>query len=144
MTGTTGAGIKIRTVIIHDEERARQVLREYLSGEGDPEIVAEYSNGLDAVKAIAEHKPDLLVLELLELIGNEVAVVFITAFDQYATRAFDAAAVDYLLKPFAESVCKLLWTAPANAWARELGSNSGRFEHCRLRTRPVYRAVGSE
>jgi two-component system, LytTR family, response regulator len=110
MIGTTGTGMKIRTVIVDDEELARQILREYLSSEEDVEIVAECSNGFDAVKAIAEHKPDLLFLdvqmpklegfEVLELIGNEVAVVFVTAFDQYAMKAFDAAAVDYLLKPF--------------------------------------------
>jgi two-component system, LytTR family, response regulator len=110
MTGTTGSRMKIRAVIVDDEELARQIVREYLSGEQDIEIVAECSNGFDAVKAIAEHKPDLLFLdvqmpkldgfEVLELIGDEVAVVFVTAFDQYAMRAFDAAAVDYLLKPF--------------------------------------------
>jgi two-component system LytT family response regulator len=100
----------IRTIIVDDEELARQVLREYLSGEKDIEVVAESTNGFDAVKAVAEHKPDLLFLdvqmpkldgfEVLELIGSEVAVIFVTAYDQYAMRAFDAAAVDYLLKPF--------------------------------------------
>jgi two-component system, LytTR family, response regulator len=76
------------------------------------EIVAECANGFEAVKAVAEHKPDVIFLdvqmprldgfEVLELIDREVAVVFVTAFDQYAMRAFDAAAVDYLLKPFGE------------------------------------------
>jgi two-component system, LytTR family, response regulator len=102
--------MKIRAIIVEDEELARHVLREYLSGEGDIEILAECANGFDAVKAIAEHKPDLLFLdvqmpkldgfEVLELAGNQVAVVFVTAYDQYAMKAFDAAAVDYLLKPF--------------------------------------------
>ena len=74
------------------------------------EIVAECANGFEAVKACGEWKPDVLFLdiqmpkldgfEVLELIDPEVAVVFVTAFDQYAMRAFDAAAVDYLLKPF--------------------------------------------
>lgn len=102
--------MNIRAVIVDDEDLARQILREYLRGEPDVEIVAECANGFDAVKAVAESKPDLLFLdvqmpkldgfEVLELIGNEVAVVFVTAYDQYAMKAFDAAAVDYLLKPF--------------------------------------------
>ena len=100
----------IRTVIIDDEDLARQVLREYLIAEPDVEVVAESSNGFDAVKSITEQKPDLVFLdvqmpkldgfEVLELTGTEMAVVFVTAYDQYAMKAFDAAAVDYLLKPF--------------------------------------------
>lgn len=102
--------MNIRAVIVDDEELARQILREYLSREPDIEIIAECANGFDAVKTVAECKPDLLFLdvqmpkldgfEVLELTGNEVAVVFVTAYDQYAMKAFDAAAVDYLLKPF--------------------------------------------
>jgi two-component system, LytTR family, response regulator len=101
---------KIRAVIVDDEDLARQILREYLKHESDVEIVAECANGFAAVKAVSEHKPDLLFLdvqmpkldgfEVLELVDREVAVVFVTAFDQYAMKAFDAAAVDYLLKPF--------------------------------------------
>ena len=102
---------KIRAVIVDDEDLARRILREYLGAEEDIEIVAECADGFAAVKAMAEHKPDLLFLdvqmpkldgfEVLELTDREVAVVFVTAFDQYAMKAFDAAAVDYLLKPFA-------------------------------------------
>jgi two-component system, LytTR family, response regulator len=105
----------MRAVIADDEELARGILREYLArvesgNEPRIEIVAECTNGFEAVKACAEWKPDVLFLdiqmpkldgfEVLELIEPEVAVVFVTAFDQYAMRAFDAAAVDYLLKPF--------------------------------------------
>lgn len=103
-------GAKIRAVIVDDEDLARQLLREYLRGEEDIEIVAECGNGFAAVKTVAELKPDLMFLdvqmpkldgfEVLELVDREVAVVFVTAFDQYAMKAFDAAAVDYLLKPF--------------------------------------------
>jgi len=110
LAAVRSAGSKIRTVIVDDEELARQILREYLRHEEDIEIVAECGNGFAAVKAVAEHRPDLLLLdvqmpkldgfEVLELIDREVAVVFVTAFDQYAMKAFDAAAVDYLLKPF--------------------------------------------
>jgi len=103
-------GSKIRAVIVDDEYLSRQILREYLKGEPDIEIVAECANGFAAVKAVSEHRPDLLLLdvqmpkldgfEVLELIERDIAVVFVTAFDQYAMKAFDAAAVDYLLKPF--------------------------------------------
>jgi two-component system, LytTR family, response regulator len=102
--------MSIRSILVDDEDLARHILREYLRGESDIEIVAECANGFDAVKAVTEHKPDLLFLdvqmpkldgfEVLELIGSDVAVVFVTAYDQYAMKAFDAAAVDYLLKPF--------------------------------------------
>ncbi len=102
--------MNIRALIADDEELARQILREYLVSQADIEIVGECDNGFAAVKAIAELKPDLLFLdvqmpkldgfEVLELIDNNLAVVFVTAYDQYATKAFDAAAVDYLLKPF--------------------------------------------
>ena len=100
----------IRAVIADDEELSRRLIREYLATEHDIEVVAECANGFDTVKAVSEYRPDLLFLdvqmpkldgfEVLELIGSEVAVVFITAFDQYAMKAFDAAAIDYLLKPF--------------------------------------------
>jgi len=102
--------MSIRAILVDDEDLARQILREYLSQEEDVEIVAECNNGFDAVKAIAEWKPDLAFLdvqmpkldgfEVLELVDSDLAVVFVTAYDQYAMKAFDAAAVDYLLKPF--------------------------------------------
>jgi two-component system LytT family response regulator len=100
----------IRALIVDDEDLARRILREFLSSEGDVEVVAECANGFEAVKAVGEHHPDLLFLdiqmpkldgfEVLELIDRDIAVVFVTAYDQYAMKAFDAAAVDYLLKPF--------------------------------------------
>ena len=101
---------RIRAVLVDDEELARRVLREYLASTPDIEIVAECANGFDAVKAISEMKPDLVLLdvqmpkldgfEVLELIDREVAVIFVTAYDSYAMKAFDAHAIDYLLKPF--------------------------------------------
>lgn len=100
----------IRAVLVDDEELARQLLREYIEESGGVEVVAECANGFEAVKSIAELKPDLVFLdvqmpkldgfEVLELLDAPVAVIFVTAYDQYAMRAFDANAVDYLLKPF--------------------------------------------
>lgn len=100
---------KIRTVVVDDEELARQVLCEYMARESDIEVVARCSNGFEAVKAIAEQKPDLVFLdiqmpkldgfEVLELVGPGTEVIFVTAYDNYAIRAFEVHAVDYLLKP---------------------------------------------
>ena len=100
----------LSAVIVDDEELARAVLREYLSAHPEIRIVAECSNGFETVKAVAELKPDLLFLdiqmpkldgfEVLELIGRGPAVIFVTAYDQFALRAFEVHAVDYLLKPF--------------------------------------------
>jgi two-component system LytT family response regulator len=100
----------IRAIIVDDEDLARAVLREFAGKTKDVAVVAECSNGFEAVKTIAAHKPDVVFLdvqmpkldgfEVLELIDDGVSVVFCTAFDQYAMRAFDANALDYLLKPF--------------------------------------------
>jgi two-component system LytT family response regulator len=101
---------KIRAVIVDDEELARQMLRELMTTHPEIEIVAECANGFEAVKAVTELKPDFLFLdiqmpkldgfEVLELVGTDRATIFVTAFDEHALRAFDAHAVDYLLKPF--------------------------------------------
>ena len=100
----------LRAIIVDDEELARGFLREMLGLHADIEVVAECANGFEAVKSIAETRPDLLFLdvqmpkldgfEVLELIDPGPVVIFVTAYDQYAMRAFDAHAVDYLLKPF--------------------------------------------
>jgi two-component system, LytTR family, response regulator len=107
----SGAEKKWKALIVDDEELARKLLREMLNSHAEIEVVAECGNGMEAVKAAAEHKPDLLFLDVqmpkltgfdvLELIEREgVAVIFVTAYDQYAMKAFDVHAVDYLLKPF--------------------------------------------
>ena len=102
--------MRLRVAIVDDEDLARAVVREYVDGIADVEIVAECANGFEAVKAVSELQPDVLILdvqmpklngfEVLELVGRDVAVVFVTAYDQYAIRAFEVHAVDYLLKPF--------------------------------------------
>jgi two-component system LytT family response regulator len=113
-TAIAASGVHAKThlaaIIVDDEELARRIVREYLSATPGVRIVAECANGFEAVKAVAEHKPDIVFLdvqmpkldgfEVLQLIGDEIAVVFVTAYDTYAMRAFDAHAVDYLLKPF--------------------------------------------
>jgi two-component system LytT family response regulator len=97
-------------MIVDDEELARNLLREMLADHPEIEIIAECANGFEAVKSAAQRKPDLLFLdvqmpkldgfEVLELIGGNLAVIFVTAYDTYAMRAFEVHAVDYLLKPF--------------------------------------------
>jgi two-component system, LytTR family, response regulator len=106
----TQPGGRLRAVIVDDEDLARQVIRELLGEHSEIEIIAECANGFEAVKAVTELKPDLLFLdiqmpkldgfEVLELIGTDMAIVFATAYDQHALRAFEVHAVDYLLKPF--------------------------------------------
>jgi len=103
----------LRVVIVDDEPLARAVIREYLKAHPDVEVVAECGNGFEAVKEVSDLAPDLMFLdvqmpkldgfEVLELLGRSVPVVFTTAFDKYALRAFDVHAVDYLLKPFDET-----------------------------------------
>jgi two-component system LytT family response regulator len=92
---------RLKALIVDDEELARFVVREMLEAHSEIEVVAECVNGFEAVKAVAEHKPDLLFLDVqmpkltgfdvLELIGSDVPVIFVTAYDEHA--------VDYLLKP---------------------------------------------
>jgi two-component system, LytTR family, response regulator len=101
---------KIKALIVDDEELARGLVREYLAPYPEIEVIAECGNGFDAVKIVSEQKPDLMFLdiqmpklsgfEVLELLDEPPAVVFVTAYDQFALRAFEVHAVDYLLKPF--------------------------------------------
>ncbi len=101
---------KIRAIIVDDEELSRAVLRELIAPHADIEIVAECANGFEAVKAVNELHADLVFLdiqmpkldgfEVLDLIGTDHVVIFVTAYDQYALRAFEVHASDYLLKPF--------------------------------------------
>ena len=107
------ANRKWKALIVDDEELARKLLQEMLARHPEIEIVGECGNGMEAVKAVAEHKPELLFLDVqmpklsgfdvLELVDSAgLAVIFVTAFDQYAMKAFDVHAVDYLLKPYSK------------------------------------------
>ena len=105
----------IRILIVDDEALARRGLKHRLSHVGDAEVIAEARNGREALKAIRELKPDLVFLDIQmpgiggfevisELEGEDIpAIVFVTAFDEYAIKAFDANALDYLLKPIEDN-----------------------------------------
>lgn len=101
---------KIKVLIIDDEHLARELLKNYLSNDPRIEVVGECSNGFEGVLAIQDLKPDLVFLdiqmpkitgfEMLELLTQPPVIVFSTAYEEYAIRAFEANAVDYLLKPY--------------------------------------------
>ena len=121
----------IKVLIVDDEPHAREILSEYLAEYPQFTIVGECANGYEAVKAVAERAPDLLFLdiqmpkldgfEVLELLDAKPQVVFVTAYDEYAVRAFEVHALDYLVKPFtAERFASVV----ARAEAAVLGSAS--------------------
>lgn len=99
-----------KIIIIDDEPLARSIVKEYLQKHSDLELMTECGDGFEGVKAIQQHQPDLIFLdiqmpkingfEMLELIEQPPNVIFTTAFDEYAIKAFEAHAIDYLLKPF--------------------------------------------
>ena len=119
--------IKIRALIVDDEPPARAVIRKMLAEDADIEIIGECSNGIEAVKSICKLAPDLLFLdiEMPEMDGFALlaafdeskipAVIFVTAYNRYAVKAFEVSAVDYLLKPFDhERMATALQRAKAN------------------------------
>ncbi len=102
----------IKTIIIDDESLAREIIKRYLADREEIIIAAECSNGFEGIKKINEEKPDLIFLdiqmpringfEMLELIDEPPVIIFTTAFDQYALKAFEVNAADYLLKPYSK------------------------------------------
>src|ERR1700759_3935083 len=123
-----------RALIIDDEPLARLVVLEYLQGFPQIEVMQECNDGFEGLKAIQQHQPDLIFLdvqmpkingfEMLELVENPPSVIFTTAFDEYAIKAFEAHAVDYLMKPFSrerlhKAVEKFVAQAPAPSTAKQ-------------------------
>ncbi|MCK5134442.1 MAG: LytTR family transcriptional regulator DNA-binding domain-containing protein [Bacteroidales bacterium] len=102
----------IRTIIVEDEKLARDLIKEYMEEFTELELIGEYDNGFDGLKAINELKPEAIFLdvqmpkltgfEMLEVLEHHPEVIFTTAYDQYAILAFEQNAVDYLLKPFSK------------------------------------------
>ncbi len=102
----------IKALIIDDEPLARMIVKEYLQKHKDIELLQECNDGFEGLKAIQQYQPDLIFLdiqmpkingfEMLELIDQPPAVIFTTAFDEYAIKAFESHAIDYLLKPFSQ------------------------------------------
>src|SRR5580700_10827683 len=102
----------MKALIIDDEPLARMIVKEYLQTHPQIEIAQECNDGFEGLKAIQQHQPDLIFLdiqmpkitgfEMLELIEQPPAVIFTTAYDEYAIKAFEAHAIDYLLKPFSK------------------------------------------
>lgn len=118
----------MKCILIDDEAPARNIVKTYLKDFPEIEIIAECDNGFDGFKLISEQKPDLIFLdvqmpklngfEMLEILHDKPIVIFTTAFDQYAIKAFECNAVDYLLKPFARERFKT-----AIAKAKEMFEN---------------------
>jgi two-component system LytT family response regulator len=143
---------KITAVIADDEALARSILLEYLDAFPEVEVVAECDNGFEAVKAVIELKPQLLFLdiqmpklngfEVLELIPRDLAVIFITAYDAYALKAFEVHAVDYLLKPFSRNrLAEALDRAGRRMGSKTHDTLSGLVRESRDSTSPLERIL---
>lgn len=101
-----------KAILIDDEPLAREIVKEYLEDYPEINVIAECADGFEGVKSIGQHQPDLIFLdiqmpkitgfEMLELIEHRPGVIFTSAFDEYAIKAFEAHAIDYLLKPFSK------------------------------------------
>ncbi|CAN5794521.1 LytTR family DNA-binding domain-containing protein [soil metagenome] len=119
----------IKVIIIDDEPLARAVVKEYLQDYNQLQLVAECNDGFEGVKAIAQHQPQLIFLdiqmpkingfEMLELIEQPPAIIFTTAFDAYALRAFETHAIDYLLKPFSRE----RFSKAVDKWLSQFGDD---------------------
>ena len=134
----------IRMIIVEDEKPARDLIRAYLEEFPGVELIGEYDNGFDGLKAVNENMPDAIFLdvqmpkltgfEMLEVLEHHPEVIFTTAYDQYAIKAFEQNAVDYLLKPFSrdrfrEAISKLESKIKLR---KESGENDTGIEKIRL------------
>lgn len=146
---------KIQALIIDDEPPARSVIRKMLAEDSEIEVVGECSNGIEAINSIQKLSPDLLFLDiempevdgfgLLESFDEEKipAVIFVTAYNQYAVRAFEVSAIDYLLKPFDhERMAKALEKAKANLRERSDAERSGQVLELLQRLNTKQEALG--
>jgi two-component system LytT family response regulator len=144
--------LPLRVVIVDDEPLARGVVREFATRQPGVEVIAECGNGFEAVKAVSELNPDLLFLdvqmpkldgfEVLELIGRSVPVIFTTAYDKYALRAFEVHAIDYLMKPFSEErFAEALSRARGRLAAKDEMPVEELVAEARPRTGPVERVL---
>lgn len=134
---------KISTVIIDDELLARNLLKTYLAGNDQIEVIGECENGFDGLKAINEMKPDLVFLdiqmpkltgfEMIELLEYRPEIIFTTAYNQFAIKAFEQNAVDYLLKPFSKD---RLFQAIDRAIEKILGNHKGEIPIDKLTEEP--------
>lgn len=144
----------MRVMIVDDEDLARGLVREFLARHADIEIVAECANGFDAVKSITELEPELVFLdiqmpklngfEVVELAGLkcQARYIFVTAYDQYALKAFEVHAVDYLLKPYSqqrfdEALAHARSSLPASAG----GGVAAVVSEAALRNKPLGRVL---
>ena len=143
---------RLRVVIVDDEELARVYLRELLTSHPDVDLVAECANGIEAARAVADLAPDLLLLDVqmpkldgfdvLELVGQPIPVIFVTAHDQFAIRAFDVHAVDYLLKPFGpDRLAEALARARRRIAAREPSPVGRLIDAARAARKPLGRLL---
>ena len=129
-----------KVIIIDDEPLARSIVKEYLQKHPQLEMVAECNDGFEGIKAIQQHQPDLIFLdiqmpkingfEMLELIDEPPAVIFTTAFDEYAIKAFETHAMDYLLKPFNQQ----RFDKAIQRWSVQKNISSGKNKELLLET----------
>jgi two-component system, LytTR family, response regulator len=120
----------MKAILIDDEPLARSIIKEYLQDHAEIQIVSECSDGFEGVKAIIQHQPDIIFLdiqmpkingfEMLELIEQPPSVIFTTAYDEYAIKAFESNAVDYLLKPFSKD----RFEKALQKWRSQEGANT--------------------
>lgn len=146
----------IKVIIVDDESLARKLVKQFLSAFEEFEVIDECADGFSAAKSISKNSPDLIFLdvqmpringfELLELLDPVPNIIFTTAFDQYAIKAFEASAIDYLLKPFdkerfSEAINKfkmryqdLNYTIPADDFLQSLAKGTPELERIAVKS----------
>lgn len=133
----------MKCLVIDDEPLARSIVVEYLQQHPQLQVVQECGDGFEGVKAIQQHQPDLIFLdiqmpkingfEMLELVEPPPGVIFTTAFDEYALKAFEANAVDYLLKPFSQE----RFDAAVKKWLEKRNANTAENKAAALNEVPA-------